>query len=179
MNSDRLIRIQYSAKAAGIANGWKKWIGENKGLKRLDVINKKKALEAQFTEWIKQDENRYKQYQGLLPAFENFYASYTPIYTQARFFLESVVNIELLSFAMNFTSLINECKQNPNMNQEALDKLKERYTKTSKGFYKNYNPSLDKEIFVLLMQAYYNQVDKTELPDEFKAMDEKKTKKYP
>jgi len=168
MNSDRLIRIQYSAKAAGIANGWKKWIGENKGLKRLDVINKKKALEAQFTEWIKQDENRYKQYQGLLPAFENFYASYTPIYTQARFFLESVVNIELLSFAMNFTSLINECKQNPNMNQEALDKLKERYTKTSKGFYKNYNPSLDKEIFVLLMQAYYNQVDKTELPDEFK-----------
>ena len=31
MNSDPLIRIQYSAKKSGLANSWKKWIGERPG----------------------------------------------------------------------------------------------------------------------------------------------------
>lgn len=167
MNSDRLTRIQYAAKAASIANGWKKWIGETKGLKRLDVINQKKALEAQFTEWIKQEESRKSRYEGLLPAFESYYSSFTPLNATSTFFRESVVNIELLSFAMNFTSLINDCKNNPAMQEEALQKLREKYTNVAKGFYKNYNVNLDKEMFVLLMNAYYNQVDKTTLPDEF------------
>ncbi len=48
-----------------------------------------------------------------------------------------------------------------------LTKLRDKYANVAKGFYKNYNVNLDKEIFVLLMQAYYNQVDKKTLPDEF------------
>ena len=42
---DDFVRIQYSAKSAGIANGWKKWTGENKGIDRTNVIKEKKALE--------------------------------------------------------------------------------------------------------------------------------------
>ena len=167
MRKDNAIKIQYASKYAGIANYWKKWIGETKGLKRLDVINQKKALEAQFTEWIKQEESRKSRYEGLLPAFESFYSSFTPLNASATYFRESVVNIELLSFAMNFVSLINECKTNPVMQEDALQKLRDKYANVAKGFYKNYNVNLDKEIFVLLMQAYYNQVDKKTLPDEF------------
>jgi hypothetical protein len=41
MNTDPLIRIQYSAKKSGIANGWKKWIGECQGLEKMNTIGKK------------------------------------------------------------------------------------------------------------------------------------------
>ena len=164
MNTDPLIRIQYSAKAASIANAWKKWIGENKGLKRLDVLNQKKTLETQFIQWINEDETRKTRYQGLLPAFEQFYSQYTPLNAAAVYFRESITNIELLNFAMNFNSLINESTLHPDMTAENLQSLRDKFINATKGFYKNYNLPLDKEIFVSLITAYYNQVDKTTLP---------------
>ncbi len=164
MKQDELTRIQYAAKAAGIANGWKKWIGENKGLIRLDVINKKKELEQSFNQWIVKDDARNKKYNGLLPAFENFYKHYAPIATSAAYFRESIVNIELLNLAVSFNSLIKESIASPKMNDKDLEKLRNKYINSIKAFYKNYNIQLDKEIFILLMQAYYSQVDKASLP---------------
>ncbi|HPX59459.1 MAG TPA: S46 family peptidase [Bacteroidales bacterium] len=164
MKQDELTRIQYAAKAATIANGWKKWIGENKGLQRLDVINKKKELEQTFTLWINQNNARKERYKGLLTAFENFYTNYSPTAISAAYFRESVNNIELLNLAVSFNSLINESIANPNMREEDLRKLRDKYINSVNGFYKNYNIQLDKEIFILLMNAYYAQVDKTTLP---------------
>ncbi|MBQ2077083.1 MAG: S46 family peptidase, partial [Bacteroidales bacterium] len=48
MEKSKLTRIQYSNKAASIANGWKKWQGEIKGLKRLDAVNVKRNFEEGF-----------------------------------------------------------------------------------------------------------------------------------
>ena len=166
MKQDELTRIQYAAKAATIANGWKKWIGENKGLQRLDVINKKKELEQTFTLWINQNNARKERYKGLLMAFENFYANYSPTAISAAYFRESVNNIELLNLAVSFNNLINESIANPNMREEDLRKLRDKYINSVNGFYKNYNIQLDKEIFILLMNAYYAQVDKATLPLE-------------
>ncbi len=56
MNKDPLIRLQYSAKKSGIANGWKKSIGENQGLERMKTIEKKQEYEKRLTEWINADE---------------------------------------------------------------------------------------------------------------------------
>lgn len=41
-------RIKYAAKQASIANAWKKWQGEVKGINRLGTYNKKLAYEAKF-----------------------------------------------------------------------------------------------------------------------------------
>ena len=55
MNTDPLIRIQYSAKKSGIANSWKKWIGENLGLEKMKTIEKKQEFEKNLTAWINAD----------------------------------------------------------------------------------------------------------------------------
>ena len=49
MLSDPLIRIQYSAKHASIANAWKKWQGEINGIKRLNAVSKKQDFEIRTT----------------------------------------------------------------------------------------------------------------------------------
>ncbi len=168
MSADPLTRIQYSAKTASIANGWKKWIGENKGLIRLEVIEEKRNLEKDFTQWINQNNVRKTKYEGLLPSFEKFYANYTPFSATAAYFRESIINIELLNFAMNFAGLTSESQKNPTMDVNDLEKLRNRYINFSNNFYKNYNAQLDKEIFILLITAYYNQVDPSTLPEETK-----------
>ena len=42
------IRLQYAAKHANIANAWKKWQGEVKGINRLGTVDKKLAYEERF-----------------------------------------------------------------------------------------------------------------------------------
>ncbi|PKP19356.1 MAG: serine protease, partial [Bacteroidetes bacterium HGW-Bacteroidetes-22] len=50
------IRLRYAAKHAGIANGWKKWIGESRGIKRIKGVEIKKEFETRFANWTGVDE---------------------------------------------------------------------------------------------------------------------------
>ena len=51
MQSSDAIRIKYSAKYARLSNYYKKWKGENMGLKRSRAIDKKQKEEADFKRW--------------------------------------------------------------------------------------------------------------------------------
>ena len=43
MAQSQAVRIQYSSKAANVSNAWKKWQGEEKGIRRMQTVAKKKA----------------------------------------------------------------------------------------------------------------------------------------
>ncbi len=73
MDASPLVRIQYSAKYAGVANSWKRWQGEIKGLKRLNAIAKKEALEAKFEKWANATPERKAKYAGVLLKMKNIY----------------------------------------------------------------------------------------------------------
>ncbi|MFN9325617.1 MAG: S46 family peptidase, partial [Flavobacteriales bacterium] len=49
MRSSDRTRLQYADKQAGISNAWKKWIGEVRGLKELNTLQRKKEYEAAYT----------------------------------------------------------------------------------------------------------------------------------
>jgi len=62
MQEDDKIFIQYTSKYNTSSNYWKYSIGQNRGLKRLDVVDKKKELETQLSQWIAVNESKRKQY---------------------------------------------------------------------------------------------------------------------
>ncbi len=72
MRKDNAIKIQYAAKYASVANYWKKWIGETKGLKKSNAValkrNQEKAFMAKVAKTGKQAE-----YGNLLTDFEKNY----------------------------------------------------------------------------------------------------------
>ena len=51
MAASQKVRIQYSAKCASVANAWKKWQGEVKGVRKMKTVEKKRAYEQAFGEW--------------------------------------------------------------------------------------------------------------------------------
>ena len=73
MDADPAVRIQYAAKYAQTANYWKYYIGQSKGLKRLDVKSKKQALEARFTDWVNADSDRQAEYSEALGLIQSYY----------------------------------------------------------------------------------------------------------
>ena len=60
MDSNPKIKLEYAAKYAESSNYWKYFIGQTKGLKRLNVYEKKQEQEAEFTKWVNADADAKK-----------------------------------------------------------------------------------------------------------------------
>ena len=173
METSREIRIQYSAKYASIANFWKKMIGENNGIKRLEAVNKKKELEQAFNKWIASNPDKQKLYGGLIADFETTYKALKPYSLAYDYFTEAGLAPEIIKYAYGFKKLVEQSKDK-NIKPEELNKTIEAYKKSIDGNFKNYNLTIDKKIFAELMKIYYQDCDKNYHPEAFATI----TKKY-
>ncbi len=70
MDKDNAVMLKYAGDYASYMNLWKNKKGELRGLKRLDVYGKKKAIEERLAEWIKADGDRINRYGSLLSDLE-------------------------------------------------------------------------------------------------------------
>jgi hypothetical protein len=172
INSDKLIRIQYSAKYASIANGWKKWIGENRGINRMQAIAKKQNLEKEFDNWVQKDENRIKEYGGLIKDFENTYNDLKPYTMASVYFSEAGLAPEIIRFAWGFKKLVDQSKDSK-IKPEDFQKTLDQYKKGLVGYFKNYNVNTDKKIFAELMKIYFQDCDLAFQPKAFEAIKNK------
>ena len=96
------IRIQYSAKKSGIANGWKKNQGVLKGLKRLDAINRKLAFESDFTSWVNADDKRIQEYGQLLSEYQEIVEQQSPFARAMTFSGDAGRAAEIIDLAGRF-----------------------------------------------------------------------------
>ncbi len=154
MNTDPLIRIQYSAKKAGIANSWKKWIGENLGLEKMKTIEQKEQFEKSLTNWINSDNDRTLKYGNLLPQYKELYTglreySFVNSYTNEVFFISSA---EVIGFSRNIFMLAELVRNKGDLNQ--IKDLKLKLLESGKNFFKNFNQPTDKKLFVAAMELY-------------------------
>ena len=79
------VRIQYSSKHAGVANAWKKWQGEVKGLRKMKTVAVKKAYEAKFDRWAKGGE-----FDGVVGALDSLYKAMEPYSFASDYYSETV-----------------------------------------------------------------------------------------
>ena len=91
MDKSQAVRIQYSSKYAGVANAWKKWQGEAKGLKKMKTVATKQAYEARFREWA-----RGTEYKDVLDNLAYIYAERNALYRAYEYYNETVRSIERL-----------------------------------------------------------------------------------
>jgi hypothetical protein len=165
MNNSDLVRIQYSAKHAGVANFWKKMIGESRGIKKLDGIEKKQAFENGFANWTSSDPSINVKYGNLLPAFKSTYEELLPFNTARTYLLEGGMGVEALAYANRFVKLVELSKQKSLDNEkvnEAVNQLKAGVS----GFFKNYYQPLDKEVFVDMLSDWLANQPTEFLPEK-------------
>ena len=133
------VRIQYSSKNAQVANAWKKWQGEVKGISKMQTVKTKREFEAAFDKWAEGGE-----FDGLVDRIAELYGRLAPYQFANDYYNETVRAIEITEFA---AAILNG--KNP----------KERM----KSFYKDWFMPIDKECFAALMSEF----DKN-IPEEFK-----------
>ena len=162
MESDRGVRIQYANKAASISNGWKKWIGEVRGLKRLDAMGKKKEYERAFQRWTESNRTLTRKYGKLLGEFEAVYTRAKPYYHAYNYIVEAGFGIEAISFAAKFNKLYDAAKAGND--QQSLESLIKQLQPGIDAFFKDYQPEIDKAVMKELLRLYYLNVPDAYLP---------------
>ncbi len=154
MRSDEAIRIQYASKFARIANYWKKWIGENQGLRSTDAIGRKLNYEKDFTKRLNTNRTWDKKYGHVLKDFEKYYKEIEP-YALTRDYYNEIVgrNIEIMRIA----GYMNRLNRTFDANGEAgYQGFKNRLMPFLEGFYKDYRSEIDVKVFASLMEMYAN-----------------------
>ncbi|MDX5483164.1 MAG: S46 family peptidase [Hymenobacteraceae bacterium] len=171
MKASDAVRIQYAAKYASIANYWKKWIGENRGIRKANAIEKKQQLEQQFARWVAADPARQQTYGNLLADFEKNYNALEGITISRDYITEAAYGVELLKFANTFVRL--QEMLDTKAPQQDIDAQAERLEKSATSFYKDYNAPTDKKVFAALLSLYYRNIDPQLHPAAFKTVQQK------
>lgn len=157
MNSNQKAGIQYASKYARSSNYYKYSIGQNKGLKALEVIEKKKAIEKEFTEWANADETRREKYGKALELIEFAYED-TKDEKAYEYLVETMVRgPEIFFFAYGAKGLYEALKQDNN--QSRVDANIEQLKSELDEFFKDYNNETDAKITAALLKVYDENVD--------------------
>ena len=151
MRKDNAIKIQYASKYARIANYWKKWIGETQGLKKSNAVAIKRESEKAFQQKIIKA-GKEKEYGTLLSDFEKNYAEIAPYASARDYFTEVVqVNTELLSVGYKLYQLEQVYKTK---GEQSFTDRKNNLITGLADFYKNFNATVDQNIFEQLIELY-------------------------
>ena len=129
MNKDRAVRIKYASKNAGVANAWKKWQGEAKGILKMRAIENKKEFEAKFDKWAEGK----PEYENLVEQFTELYASIEELSLVQDYQTEALNAVEIIAFAG-------------------------RGQKDPEKFHKDYYMPIDKACFIALYNAYNRNI---------------------
>ncbi|WP_127846795.1 S46 family peptidase [Psychroflexus aestuariivivens] len=171
MRKDQEIKIQYASKYARIANYYKKWIGENQGLKKTDAIGIKKAQEKNFMKRVKA-EGLEDEYGTILEDFETAYTEFEDYDLAYNYFSETFLrNVELLRHGFQIYQLeqVYDARGKQSF-KDRRDNLLEDF----KSDFKNYNAEVDKHVFEKVIEVFANEMPKQFLPESFINQDKEK-----
>src|SRR6056297_1069988 len=167
MNSSEELRIMYSSKYSRSSNYYKYSIGQNEGLRRLNVIEEKQKLEDQFREWMKEDSERQEKYGEALDLIKTAYKDRKEYFKSFMYLSEALMRgAEIIPFSGRFMGLQRTLKTMPD-STEAINAEAESIKGRLKDFYKDYHAPTDKKILSALFDIYDKNVKEEHKPEVF------------
>ncbi|MBQ0113252.1 MAG: S46 family peptidase [Bacteroidales bacterium] len=149
MDRDNAVRLKYASDYASMMNTWKNKQGESRGLKRLKVYDKKKAIEDRLEAWIKADDSR-SQYANVIKelresskAIANSPSNQSAWYHNMGLYLSKRT---ILALQINFSVMAYEAMGN--LTPELIEKLKT----VGQSHFKSYDQQTEKELFAALIK---------------------------
>ncbi len=166
MSASDAVRIKYASKYAGSSNYWKNSIGMNKGLANLDVIERKRAEETAFADWVAKEPSRGIRYGKVLDLLEKGYTS-TNKYREALTYLNEAFfsGAEIVRLARMVQSVDVEGATPEEITAFLEDRIQ--------PFFKDYEPSLDQKVLAAMMKIVKERVSPEFLPDIYASVDKK------
>ncbi len=168
---DEEIQIKYAVKYAKISNTYKRWIGEQKGLKKQKAIEAKIKYEQEIKNWINDSLDEHHPYKDIFPKYDSLYNNYAHYFLALKYMYELLFynGMELVEYSGSFKPLLNNYLSDPIKHSQKLIEAK----KSISSFYKNYHQPLDKELTIKLLSIYKNKLPEELWPKTYHTIDKK------
>ena len=152
MAMDEATYIKYASKQSRISNAYKKWIGQDLGLRKKEAVKKKLNLEK---DWV----TKGKGNKALLDELFELENKKVEAQMAYNMFIEFYYyGPEMMRWATGFNKLANS---------KEFDKEAKKKLKNMQNFFKNYDVNIDKKVFASLVPIYVKHVKKEMLSKEF------------
>lgn len=150
MQADPAVKIQYASKYASSSNGWKRWLGMKLAFKKLGIIERAKKEEAEFNEWIARDAARQEKYGSALEDIAKSVENRQPATLALTTLAESILRIEIVGLAMNYSTAFRSAIKNGKDSTEAMIDAKAAI----EPLYKDYSEKIDRKLTPELLTFY-------------------------
>ncbi|MBN2893264.1 MAG: S46 family peptidase [Bacteroidales bacterium] len=161
MAGDKKTRIQYAAKQSSIANAWKKWIGQNMGLKTIDILKEKQKFEKKFQKWAKKTNNG-SMYKNILSTYQEVETKIVNYQKAYYYFIECAYYSDVWRIYNSVYKRLDKISKEEDF--EKIDSLKIEAVEAVDKMLKDYDPVIDEEIFTQMMLFYFSDVDENFFP---------------
>ena len=170
MEKDSSIRLKYANKYASSANGWKKWIGEKKAFKDLNIIEKEHDKEARFQKWADKNKKRSELYGTAIADIAAGIKANEQVDFDVKLLSETIFRTELVNLSSAYLGGRNRSLKS------GADSLKavEAGFEALKSAFEDYYSPLDKEVTAALLKLYREKARPENYPDfgeDFATMD--------
>ena len=164
MMADEKVRIQYASKHSRSSNYWKNSIGMTQALQKLNITEKKQQEEADFTEWVNQEEERKALYGEALSDIQAAIAGRRDLQIASSYIIEAYfLGMETVMFGRNLREL-NMALSDPEPDPEDLTRITSALKERAAGFFKDYNAPTDKKIMTAMVSLLIDELDDEYLP---------------
>jgi hypothetical protein len=160
------IRIQYASKRARVSNYWKYFIGQTRGLKKLNVYDKKLADENKFNEWANSTDALKAEYGNTMELYQRAFDNQNKYSLNVTYLNEAVFGAEILAYAYQFVSLKNMLKNKKKAGAK-LDATIARINGGVESHFKDYHKPIDVEVFAAMMKFYSEDIPEAQQGQEF------------
>ncbi len=160
MSQSQDVRIKYSSKNASVANSWKKWQGEMRGIRKMGTVGKKREYERKFREWAEGT-----AYDGLVARLDSLYRILEPYSYASDYYAETAWTVELGRFATGYSDLY--AKAALSSSDTVAEKFLKEAERMAASFYKDYYLPIDKESFIAVMDMFDRNMPDGSKPEYF------------
>lgn len=164
MDKDKTTYLQLTSLYSRIANYWKYYIGQTEQLKRLKVVDKKRKKEEAFIEWARGTAGMDG---GLMSKFALAYDDYRPYAKHAVFYSECFRASAMARMGAAMKPLYDYYDRNATPNDDSVKKYVTNAQTAYRIIVKDYEKGTDKELFTEMTKLYYDNVDKSQMPDVY------------
>jgi hypothetical protein len=173
MYANKKVYNMYSTKYQRSSNYWKYSIGQNRGIKRLGLIEKKQEEEAEFMQWVRADKKRIEEYGTVLKDIEAYLTSRKEAYSNLQKMQEVFGGgIEIAGLAGHSFELAVGLKSGESGSGTFLSAVNSLKS-FADDFYSEYNLSTDKKVAGVLLKTYAEMTPREQRPDFYQLIDTK------
>jgi hypothetical protein len=172
MRASEEVNIEYADKYLQCSNYYKYYIGQTEQLKKLDVYNKKLAIEKDFAAWYSKDNKLKEKYGKVLSDLEKARDNVGKYTIPYMYYWQAIIlSVEIIKYAYTYEELYKQIKLN--VDDEAISRLSQTLTYNAKIYFKSYNMPTDKKIAIAMLNMFFNDVPKEFHPDIYTTIQKK------